>query len=108
MNNSCSTYSPGTVFVQVIVPKPLYGLFTYAVPALLAPNVRQGSRVLVQFGARHYYTGIVHSFVNEPPNEMDIREIADVLDPAAATFHPRPSRSAICAGTPSLAPTNKT
>lgn len=81
-DGSSTYYGPTTVFVQVIVPKPLYGLFTYAVPAAMVPRVRQGSRVLVQFGARHFYTGIVHSFAAGAPQGMEVREIADVLDTA--------------------------
>ncbi len=82
MNGNSSTYGAATVYVQVIVPKPLYGLFTYAVPPVMIGRVRQGSRVLVRFGARHYYTAIVHSFVAEPPQGVEVKEIADVLDPA--------------------------
>ncbi|MCM1022079.1 MAG: primosomal protein N' [Muribaculum sp.] len=67
-------------FVEVIVPKPLYGLFTYSVPQTMRQRVRQGCRVLVQFGAKHYYTGIVHGFVSSAPEKIEVRDIIDVLD----------------------------
>lgn len=76
------TYSGAAAYALVIVPRPLYGRFTYGIPPMLAPRVRQGCRVLVQFGSRHYYTGIVHSFVPGPPDGMEVKDIIDVLDTA--------------------------
>ncbi|MDE5643681.1 MAG: hypothetical protein K2I56_09345, partial [Muribaculaceae bacterium] len=48
-------------YAQVIVPKPLDGTFTYAVPENMLPMVKPGHRVLVPFGGKRLYTGIVES-----------------------------------------------
>ena len=47
------------MFVDVILPLPLDGLFTYSVPAPLAEQVKIGIRVLVPFGRSKTYVGIV-------------------------------------------------
>ena len=48
-----------TLYAQVIVPLPMENTFTYRVPATLADSISQGSRVIIQFGAKRFYTGIV-------------------------------------------------
>ncbi|MCH5233643.1 MAG: hypothetical protein J1E78_08390, partial [Muribaculaceae bacterium] len=48
-------------FVDVILPLPLYSSFTYSIPDNLYDDVQVGSRVLVQFGKRKFYTGIVEA-----------------------------------------------
>lgn len=68
-------------YAQVILPVPLAGNFTYIVPESLRGRVCQGSRVLVPFGARHFYTGIVTSVTSvAPPDIVNIKEISDCLD----------------------------
>ena len=47
------------MFVDVILPLPLDGLFTYSVPAPLSEQVKIGIRVLVPFGRSKTYVGIV-------------------------------------------------
>ena len=47
------------MFVDVILPVPLDGVFTYSVPAPLAKQVKVGVRVLVPFGRNKTYVGIV-------------------------------------------------
>lgn len=71
-----------SMFAQVIVPLPLDGAFTYIVPAEMQQSVRPGSRVLVPFGDRHYYTGIVCATSPVgPQGGIALKEIASVLDP---------------------------
>lgn len=77
-------------YVNVILPVPVQGAFTYALPAGMPPEeVRVGSRVLVPFGARHFYTGIVQATEVPRPEGMKAKEIISVLDPAPIIRHPQ-------------------
>ena len=68
-------------YAQVILPLPLAGNFTYTVPERLQGMVCQGCRVLVPFGPRHFYTGIVASVTPVAPADVvNIKEISECLD----------------------------
>lgn len=67
-------------FAQVILPLPLYSSFTYSVPEEFEEDIDIGSRVLVQFGRKNYYTGIVELFQSEPPAGIEVKPIVMVLD----------------------------
>jgi len=78
------------LFASVIVPLPLEGAFTYIVPPDMQDKVYAGSRVLVPFGDRHYYTGIVCSTSPVGPQQaLVLKEIAAVLDPEPIVRHPQ-------------------
>lgn len=77
------------LYAGVIVPKPLDNIFTYSVPLTMQDALKVGSRVLVQFGARHYYTGIVSSLSPVRPQLPDIKEISQLLDAAPVVRHPQ-------------------
>ena len=47
------------MYVDVILPLPLEGLFTYAVPDTMQSLVRQGVRVQVPLGKSKTYTAMV-------------------------------------------------
>jgi primosomal protein N' (replication factor Y) (superfamily II helicase) len=68
------------LFANVILPIPLRKLFTYRIPGELANDVSRGKRVIVQFGARRYYSAIVESLHNNPPEGYEVKEIISVLD----------------------------
>ncbi len=78
------------MFAQVILPLPLHGLFTYIVPSSLESSVRVGARVIVPFGKKHFYTGIVESVSSvAPAGSLNLKEISSVLDKAPVV---RPSQ----------------
>ena len=65
-------------FLDVAVPLPVDGTFTYAAPPDLAERATVGTRVLVPFGRRKV-TGFVVGHLGE--SEIDgVRDIIDVLD----------------------------
>ena len=71
------------MFVDVILPVPLDGFFTYSVPASLAEQVKAGVRVLVPFGRSKTYVGIVSKTHKVPlPKGFQIKDILQVLDPS--------------------------
>lgn len=68
-----------TTYVDVIVPLPLEGTFTYSVPHNLAERVRLGVRVAVTFGASKVHTAIVVRVHQDKP-AFNVKDIVDVID----------------------------
>ena len=68
------------MFVDVILPLPLDGLFTYSVPTTLAGQVKIGVRVLVPFGRSKTYVGIVAKSNLNHDAQIHIKDILQVLD----------------------------
>lgn len=68
------------MYADVILPLPLPGLFTYAVPTEMQPNIGIGYRVTVPFGSRKHYTAIVTRIHREKPVNMKIKEIHSLID----------------------------
>ncbi len=68
------------LFARVILPLAVEGTFTYAVPEALRDQVSTGSRVLVSFGRKRIYTGIIQSMGSEPPVDFVPKPLLDVLD----------------------------
>ncbi len=78
------------MFAEVILPRPVEGTFTYRIPDAMQSSLRPGMRVLVQFGARHYYTGLVDSLTPvKPADRPDIKEIEGILDTSPVVRHPQ-------------------
>ena len=46
------------LYVEVILPLPLEGVFTYSVPDIMAEKVKMGVRVLVPLGKSKTYTAM--------------------------------------------------
>lgn len=68
-------------YVDVILPLPLTGSFTYRLPSSCETDVQTGSRVVVQFGVKRYYTAIVLRCHNEAPQgDYEVKEVSEVLD----------------------------
>ncbi len=72
-----------TIFAEVLLPLPLRATFTYRVPRKLTSGLYKGMRVVVQFGRRKIYTGIVHSLHENPPEEYEAKYILSILDDSA-------------------------
>ena len=66
-------------YVDVIVPLPLEGTFTYSVPHNLAERVRFGVRVAVTFGSSKVHTAIVVRVHQDKP-AFNVKDIVDVID----------------------------
>ena len=68
------------MYIDVILPVPLDGTFTYSVPQPLERQVKVGVRVLVPFGRSKTYTGIVASTHGTAPSVPQIKSVFQVLD----------------------------
>lgn len=69
-----------TYFADVIIPVPIPGTFTYRVPQKFEETLARGCRVIVQFGRRKVYTGIVDKVHEIPPKKYEAKYILDQLD----------------------------
>lgn len=68
-------------FVDVILPLPLENKYTYRVPSDLEKAVSTGCRVIVHFGKKRFYTGIVTAVYERPPKtDYEIKEIYVLMD----------------------------
>ena len=67
-------------FADVILPLPLDGLFTYAVPQKMEGRVRRGMRVLVPFGRSKSYVGIVARLHDKKPEDYAVKPITLMMD----------------------------
>ena len=65
-------------YADLILPVPLQGLFTYAVPEGM--SVRVGMRVLVTFGRNKTYMAIVAKVHDVKPEGYQVKPIAQVMD----------------------------
>ena len=66
-------------YVDVILPLPLEGTFTYSVPEPMVAQVRMGMRVLVPLGRSKTYTAMAVRLHSEKP-EFETRPIIQVID----------------------------
>lgn len=66
-------------YVDVILPLPLEGTFTYSVPEPMETQVRMGVRVLVPLGRSKTYTAMAVRLHSEKP-EFETRPIIQVID----------------------------
>ncbi|WP_319407535.1 primosomal protein N' [uncultured Desulfosarcina sp.] len=65
--------------VSVAVALPVYDIFSYSIPAHLAPHACPGKRALVPFG-RRTVTGYLIGAAREPASRIDPLEIKHILD----------------------------
>ena len=68
------------MFVDVILPLPLDGVFTYSVPTSEEGRVKVGARVLVPFGRNKTYVGIISHIHNQSPEGYQTKDILQVMD----------------------------
>ena len=78
--------TPQTLFADILLPLPLPGYFTYRVPAELNGKMQEGIRVVVPFGARKIYSGLVRRVHHTPPQKFQAKYILSVLDEAPIVF----------------------
>lgn len=68
-----------SLYADVVLPLALNQSFTYSVPEAFASRIDRGFRVLVQFGKRKIYAGIVLA-VHENKPDYDVKEIIELED----------------------------
>jgi len=80
MPSSAHSQSQSTpLYVEVIVPLAVPGVFTYSVPDEFLAQVSLGCRVTVQFGRNKIYAAVVSNIHNRIP-AYNTKQILNVLD----------------------------
>lgn len=77
------------MFAEVILPLPIYSTFTYSIPEEMAAEAQVGSRVLVQFGKKKFYTAIVEAIHSVEPRGYEVKPIMAVLDSSPIVRFPQ-------------------
>lgn len=68
------------LYAQIVLPLNLKGSFTYKVPEELISVIQIGMRVLVPFGGKKIYTGIVFDLHDNAPESFVAKEVISILD----------------------------
>ncbi|MGN0186572.1 MAG: primosomal protein N' [Paludibacteraceae bacterium] len=68
------------LYADVILPFPLAQTYSYAIPEAMEGTLMVGMRVVVPFGARRFYTGIVCHIDTQAPDCNTIKAITLQLD----------------------------
>lgn len=69
-----------TFFVDVLLPLPLPGLFTYRIPHDYPKTLDFGIRVIVPFGRSKLYSGIIIKVHHDVPAQLTTKYIIDTID----------------------------
>ena len=69
-----------SLYADIILPVPLDGCFTYAIPAEAQGRVVEGLRVIVPFGRNKNYVGIIARLHDEKPQGYEVKSISTVVD----------------------------
>lgn len=77
------------MFADILLPLPLRGTFTYIIPDELESVIRPGYRVIVPFGKKKFYTGIVTSITPIEPKGYKVKPIIQVLDDSPILKYPQ-------------------
>ena len=67
-------------FVDVILPLPIANLYTYSLPDYMEDKIEKGSRIVVPFGKKKYYTAIVAKVHYSKPEGYETKDVEEVLD----------------------------
>lgn len=76
-------------YAEVILPLPLNATFTYRIPEDMVQRIKVGQRVIVQFGSKKIYTGIIESISPIAPEGYEVKDIVSILDDFSITKHPQ-------------------
>ena len=68
------------LYADLILPVPLYGLFTYAIPPQMEGGAQRGMRALVPFGRNKNHVGIIARIHDQKPEGYEVKELAQLLD----------------------------
>lgn len=69
-----------TQFVEIILPLPIRGSFTYRIPQTLLIKAQVGRRAVVQFGKSKVYSGIISEIHDKIPEKYEVKYILDIID----------------------------
>ena len=71
---------PSPSYARVIIPLAVEGAYTYSIPDHLSGKIRPGLMVLVPFGKRRIYTGVIREAAEAHELDVTPKEILELLD----------------------------
>ena len=71
---------PKTTYCDIILPLPLNQLFTYSIPDELISKAVPGIRIVVQFGRKKIYSGVIRYVHQNKPTTYQTKPITSILD----------------------------
>ena len=66
-------------YIDVMLPLPLEGTFTYSVSEEMAKGIAMGVRVLVPFGKSKTYTGLCTGSAYDTAIGIELNKVKDVI-----------------------------
>ncbi len=72
-----------TLYVDVLLPLPLKGYFTYRVPFEMNDIIKERTRVVVPFGPKKIYSALVRKIHQNPPAKYSVKYLISCLDEKA-------------------------
>ena len=66
--------------IEVVLPLPIDKTFNYAVTKEEFNNILNGSRVVVNFGKKKFYTAVVFSKFLDKNYDYELKEIEYIID----------------------------
>ena len=69
-----------TLYANIILPLSVKRHFSYVVPEHLAQKIHAGTIVVVPFGPKKFYSGVVVSTTTENPNVKNIKSVIRIID----------------------------
>ena len=75
-------------YAEVLLPLAIQGTYTYHIPSGIT-SLSIGSRVLVPFGRKKFYTAIVVLTHNRAPQGYEVKDLLSVLDPYPIVQQPQ-------------------
>jgi primosomal protein N' (replication factor Y) len=70
------------MFADIVLPVPVGGLFTYALPVGLQEKAAFGMRALVSFGRSKHYIGVIARVHQQKPEGYEVKEVLQLPDAA--------------------------
>jgi primosomal protein N' (replication factor Y) len=67
-------------YIDVILPLALANTYTYRISGEMAMLARVGMRIIVPFGKKKFYTGLVYELHNREPEHVEVKEVISLLD----------------------------
>lgn len=89
MNTEISSSTAAPLYVEVLLPLPLHATFTYRIPPEISGSVGIGYRVIVPFGRKKFYTGIVIGLPSKAPEGFETKDVALIVDDTPVIRHPQ-------------------
>lgn len=77
------------LYAEVLLPVPIPGTFTYSIPTEMVGALSVGHRVIVPFGRRKSYTGIVTAISPVAPKDFEVKKIATLIDTEPIVHYPQ-------------------